>query len=248
MSVYREGWERAAQIEESDGPLVRQIKTLWASADLGYVHMRGEGHECLTESFDVVFQSVEPGVRSACLCHERPRLEEAERGRPRFPECFRYEVCRWECHFLLLTADVAARVLRQGGCRGWPYRVSTAPAPDDVRHGWEDYAAPAVGVFLLTADGGPGRHPVRHFLCGERDPLAPVSSSWDFRRVRLSDEGGYFGGVEKCCYVRNDRAARYFARCDRRSLSIGHAPDACASRGLFFCGICRANSSFWHRT
>lgn len=62
-------------------------------------------------------------------------------------------------------------------------------------------------------------------------PLPPSPVSY---RFNCGDQVLYFGTVENRRYVADDRATRYFSRCQRRSLSCGHAPGSSNCAGALF--------------
>src|SRR5262249_13814402 len=56
-----------------------------------------------------------------------------------------------------------------------------------------------------------------------------------------------FRRVEKCCDVADDRATRYFSKCQGRSLSFGHAPGGSSLAGALF-AVFAGKLYCWRRT
>ena len=91
--------------------------------------------------------------------------------------------------------------------------------------------------------GNQGRHPRP---CGQGEQrldeasadkcscAVPLSAPLVASAVDTSDQRRYFGGVEKCCYVADDRATRYLSSCHGSYPSCGHGPGSSRFAGPLF--------------
>lgn len=96
----------------------------------------------------------------------------------------------------------------------------------------------ACGVLDISSAGyyawrsrPPSPRTVRHETRPNERARTVSLASRPPERVKLRDQGWYFERIKKRRNVANSRAARYLARCHRRSLPCGRAPGSANCAG-----------------
>jgi hypothetical protein len=127
----------------------------------------------------------------------------------------------------------------KAGVQGWPVDAELVAEPVAGPHARS--AAKGVLQAGMLSDQRRRQRPRREGEQGFHEASAKKRSraksfapSFVAVLVQVSDQRDEFGGVENCRYVAYDRAARYLARCHRRSLSCGHAPGGSSLAGALF--------------